>query len=214
VDVNDAARRAVEARCINSGQSCIAAKRFIVEAPVAETFEEAFVAEMERLRVGDPMQESTDIGPLARSDLLDDLQDQIDRSTAAGARLLRGGRRLQQKGFFYPPTALSGVEPGMAAFDEETFGPVAAIIRADSPQHAVRLANQSKFGLGASIWTRDLQRAYDVAAQLEAGAVFVNEVVKSDPRLPFGGIKQSGYGRELADYGLREFVNIKSVWVA
>lgn len=212
-DLSEVAKQAVTARCVNSGQSCIAAKRFIVEAAVIDEFEQAFVAEMAKLEVGDPRDKSTDVGPLARRDLLETLHDQVSRSLDAGARLLVGGRRLERSGFFYEPTALADVRPGMAAFDEETFGPVAALIRADNPEHAVELANASPFGLGASIWTRDVEQAKRLSADLEAGAVFINEIVKSDPRLPFGGVKQSGFGRELSQFGIREFVNIKTVRV-
>lgn len=213
-DPEAAAKRAADARTINSGQSCIAAKRFIVEPPIADAFVEAFVAAMGRLRVGDPLDRETEVGPLAREDLLGDLQDQVTRSVQAGARLRLGGHRLQRKGYFYAPTVLDNVEPGMTAFDEETFGPVAAVVRARDREHAVELANRSRFGLGASIHTSDLDEAESMAARLEAGSVFVNSVVKSDPRLPFGGVKHSGYGRELAEAGIREFVNIKTVWLA
>lgn len=212
-DIEDAARNATLGRCINTGQSCIAAKRFIVEEPAADAFEAAFTREMAALRVGDPLDRDTDIGPLAREDLLDELQDQVDRSVQAGAHLALGGKRLDRKGYFYPPTVLTGVKPGMAAFDEETFGPVAPVIRADDADHAVELANQSTLGLGGSLWTGDTVRGEVLAAEVQSGSVFVNGIVKSDPRLPFGGVKRSGYGRELSSYGIREFVNIKTVWV-
>jgi succinate-semialdehyde dehydrogenase / glutarate-semialdehyde dehydrogenase len=207
------ARTAATARTVNSGQSCIAAKRFIVEEPVAAPFEEALTAAMAALRVGDPMDRETDVGPLARKDLVDDLDDQVRRSLAAGATLATGGRRLPRPGFFYAPTVLTGVKSGMAAFDEETFGPVAAVTRARDADHAVELANRSPYGLGASLWTGDAARGRELAARIEAGCVFVNAIVKSDPRLPFGGVKRSGYGRELARFGIREFVNVKTVWV-
>jgi succinate-semialdehyde dehydrogenase/glutarate-semialdehyde dehydrogenase len=213
VDVAEVAARAVEARMINSGQSCIAAKRFIVEAPIAEPFVEAFTAAVARLRVGDPMDRSTDIGPMARDDLLGTLEDQVARSVQAGAKLRTGGRRLERQGYFFAPTVLDQVEPGMPAFDEEVFGPVAAVVRARDRSHAVELANRSRFGLGASLHTRDTALAEQLAGELEAGMVFVNGIVKSDPRLPFGGVKDSGYGRELAEVGLREFVNTKTVWI-
>ncbi|HZF11368.1 MAG TPA: NAD-dependent succinate-semialdehyde dehydrogenase [Thermoanaerobaculia bacterium] len=212
-DPAEAARQAAKARTINSGQSCIAAKRFIVEEAVADRFEEEFVRRMEELKVGDPLERATDVGPMAREDLLSDLDDQVQRTLAAGARLATGGQRLPGKGWFYAPTVLLGVEPGMPAFDEETFGPVAAVTRAQDTAHAIELANQSHFGLGASLWTGDPARGEDLAASIEAGSVFVNGAVKSDPRLPFGGIKSSGYGRELAEVGIREFVNIKTVWI-
>ena len=212
-DVEHAAREAAAARTINNGQSCIAAKRFIVEEAVATRFEEAFIASMAALRVGDPRDRSVQVGPLARLDLVDELEDQVRRTLAAGATLRLGGRRRAGPGCFFPPTVLSGVEPGMAAFDEETFGPVAPVTRARDADHAIELANRSRYGLGASLWTADVERGRALAARLEAGAVFVNEVVKSDARVPFGGVKDSGYGRELAAFGLREFVNVKTVWV-
>jgi succinate-semialdehyde dehydrogenase/glutarate-semialdehyde dehydrogenase len=212
-EVESVALQAARARAINSGQSCIAAKRFIVEAPIGERFERAFVAAVAALRVGDPLDLTTEVGPLARADLLDSLHSQVERTVAAGARLATGGRRLDRRGFFYAPTVLAGVEPGMPAFDEETFGPVAALVRARDAAHAVELANRSPYGLAASIWTGDPARGRDLAPAIEAGSVFVNEIVKSDPRLPFGGVKDSGYGRELADFGIREFVNVKTVWV-
>jgi succinate-semialdehyde dehydrogenase / glutarate-semialdehyde dehydrogenase len=212
-DPAEAARQAARARTINAGQSCIAAKRFIVEDEIAEAFEGELVRAMEGLKVGDPLAGGTDVGPLARQDLLDDLDDQVRRTVEAGATLRTGGRRLEGPGWFYAPTVLAGVEPGMAAFDEETFGPVAAVIRARDAAHAVELANRSPFGLGASVWTGDPARGERLAAELDAGCVFVNGAVKSDPRLPFGGVKRSGYGRELSQVGIREFVNIKTVWV-
>jgi succinate-semialdehyde dehydrogenase/glutarate-semialdehyde dehydrogenase len=207
------ARTAVAARTINNGQSCIAAKRFIVEEPILDAFEAAFVAATQALKVGDPMDRATDVGPLAREDLLTDLHDQVERSVRAGARLRCGGARLAGRGFFYAPTVLGEVTPGMPAFDEETFGPVAPIIRARDADHAVELANRSRFGLGGSLWTRDLDHARALVPRIESGAVFVNGIVKSDPRLPFGGVKDSGYGRELGAYGIREFVNIKAYWM-
>jgi succinate-semialdehyde dehydrogenase/glutarate-semialdehyde dehydrogenase len=212
-DPVEAAREATRARTINSGQSCIAAKRFIVDETIAEPFEEEFVRRMEALKVGDPLDRATDVGPLARADLLDGLDDQVRRTVEAGAVLRTGGHRIEGKGWYYAPTVLTGVRPGMAAFDEETFGPVAAVIRARGTDDAIEIANRSRYGLGASVWTSDTVRAEALASEIEAGSVFVNGVVKSDPRLPFGGIKSSGYGRELATVGIREFVNIKTVWV-
>ena len=212
-DVEHAARQAAVARTINNGQSCIAAKRFIVEEPLAARFEDALVERMAALRVGDPRDRSVQVGPLARPDLVEELEDQVQRTVAAGAVLRLGGRRQQGPGCFFPPTVLTGVEPGMAAFDEETFGPVAPVTRARDAEHALELANRSRYGLGGSIWTVDVERGRALAARFEAGAVFVNETVKSDPRVPFGGVKCSGYGRELAAFGLREFVNVKTVWV-
>jgi len=207
------AREAAAARLINNGQSCIAAKRFIVAESLAERFEAAFAARLAALRVGDPRAPDTDLGPLARLDLVRALEDQVRRTVEAGARVLVRGGPLPGPGFFYAPTALADVTPGMAAFDEETFGPLAAVTRARDDAHAVELANHSRYGLGASVWTRDPQRGERLAARLEAGSVFVNGAVKSDPRLPFGGIKRSGWGRELSVEGLHEFVNIKTVWV-
>src|SRR6266550_1991847 len=213
-DLAAAARTAAEARLINSGQSCIAAKRFIVVEPVADQFLDRFLDELRSRRMGDPLVRGTQVGPQARLDLRDSLHEQVAESVKRGAKLLLGGEVPAGKGAFYPPTLLAAVDKGMPAFDEETFGPVAAVIRAKDAADAVRLANDSAFGLGASLWTQDRARAERMAAQIEAGSVFVNGVVKSDPRLPFGGIKRSGYGRELSEYGIREFVNIKSVWIA
>jgi succinate-semialdehyde dehydrogenase/glutarate-semialdehyde dehydrogenase len=213
-NVEEAARTAAESRLLNSGQSCIAAKRFIVVEPVADRFLETFAAEMQSRRVGDPLQPDTQIGPQARPDLRDNLHRQVEQSVQRGARLLLGGRPVEGPGFFYPPTVLTAVDPGMPAFDEEVFGPAAAVIRVKDEAQAVGVANASPYGLGASVWTRDRERGERIARELEVGSVFVNALVKSDPRLPFGGVKRSGYGRELSEHGLREFVNIKTVWVA
>ena len=212
-DLVTVARQAALARVQNNGQSCIAAKRFIVAAPVAAEFTERLAAEMRALVVGDPLERATQVGPLARPDLVEDLDSQVRRSVAAGARLVCGGVRPAGPGCFYPPTVLADVEPGMAAFDEETFGPLAPVTHARDEAHAVALANRSRFGLGASVWTRDAARGEAIARRIEAGAVFVNGIVKSDPRLPFGGVKRSGHGRELAAAGIREFVNLQTVWV-
>lgn len=212
-DIESAAANAVTARCVNSGQSCIAAKRFIVDQAIAGEFERAFVSRMRKLRVGDPTDRQTDVGPLAREDLLNELHSQVTRSLSQGAQLRTGGRRLQRDGFYYEPTVLADVRPGMAVFDDETFGPVAAIVAASGVDEIVELANRSRFGLGASIWTANTTLAEQLASRIEAGSVFVNGIVKSDPRLPFGGVKRSGYGRELAEAGIREFVNVKTVWI-
>ncbi|MEP7325867.1 MAG: NAD-dependent succinate-semialdehyde dehydrogenase [Gemmatimonadota bacterium] len=212
-DVDLAASTAADARLINSGQSCIAAKRFIVVASVLDRFIAGFVKAMSRAVVGDPLDPQTTVGPQARGDLRDSLHAQVEASVAKGAELMLGGKVPQGKGAFYPPTVLTAVQPGMAGFDEETFGPAGAVIPAKDEADAIRLANLSRYGLGASLWTNDLRRGERLAARIEAGAVFINGMVKSDPRLPFGGIKHSGYGRELSEYGIREFVNIKSVWM-
>jgi len=212
-DVDAAAEQAVLARVQNNGQSCIAAKRFIVEAPIADAFETRLIERTRALVVGDPLERATQVGPLARADLVDELASQVERSIAAGAKLACGGGRLARAGCFYAPTVLTQVRPGMAAFDEETFGPLAPVIRARDEEDAVALANRSPFGLGASVWTRDAARGERVALRIEAGAVFVNGIVKSDPRLPFGGVKHSGHGRELGAAGIREFVNLQAVWV-
>ena len=213
-DLERAAQAAAEARLINSGQSCIAAKRFIVVERVADQFLERFTSEMRARKVGDPLDPTTQVGPQARLDLRENLHRQVRESVQRGARLMLGGELPKGRGAFYPPTVLVGVEPGMPAFDQETFGPVAAVIRAKDEADAIRIANASPYGLGAVVWTRDTQRGERVAREIEAGSVFVNGLVKSDPRLPFGGVKRSGYGRELSEYGLREFVNVKTVWVA
>jgi len=213
-DLAATAKMAAEARLVNSGQSCIAAKRFIVAEAAADQFIPRFVDELRARRVGDPLARETQVGPQARVDLRDALHRQVEESIRRGARRLLGGEIPSGKGAFYPPTLLTEVSEGMPAFDEETFGPVAAVIRAKDDADAVRLANTSPFGLGASVWTQDRKRAERMAAQIESGAVFVNGIVKSDPRVPFGGIKRSGYGRELSEYGIREFVNIKTVWIA
>ena len=213
-DLEAAAEGAVTGRALNSGQSCIAAKRFLVEDQVHDAFVEAFTDKLGALPVGDPMERATRVGPLARPDLVETLEHQVERTLAAGARAALGGGRRPGAGCFFEPTILVGVEPGMAAFDEETFGPVAAVTRVRGAEHAVELANASDYGLGASLWTGDRERSLELAARIEAGSVFINGIVKSDPRLPFGGIKLSGYGRELAGEGIREFVNIKTVWRA
>jgi succinate-semialdehyde dehydrogenase/glutarate-semialdehyde dehydrogenase len=212
-DLELAAETAVKARFVNAGQSCVNAKRFIVEAPVADRFVAAFAARIASLKVGDPLDPATDVGPMARANLRAALHDQVRRSVEAGARLVLGGAPIEGPGFFYAPTLLDEVTPQMAAFREETFGPVAAVTRADDVDHALALANQTEFGLAASIWTADPARGQALARRIQAGAVFVNGLVASDPRLPFGGIKRSGYGRELGDLGIREFCNAKTVWV-
>src|SRR5438094_932184 len=213
-DLPRAATTAAAARLVNSGQSCIAAKRFIVVEAVAERFLELFAGEMRARKMGDPLARETEVGPQARIDLREALHRQVEESVKRGARLLLGGSVPRGPGAFYPPTILTAVDKGMPAFDEETFGPVAAVVCARDEEDASRLANDSTFGLGASLWTASRERAERLAAAIEAGSVFVNGLVKSDPRLPFGGIKRSGYGRELSEFGIREFVNVKSVWMA
>jgi succinate-semialdehyde dehydrogenase / glutarate-semialdehyde dehydrogenase len=203
----------VNSRLINSGQSCINAKRFIVAEPILPSFTEKYVALMKSKKVGDPLLEETEVGPLARHDLRAELHQQVIASVKRGARVLLGGEIPSGSGAYYPPTVLSEVKPGMPAYDDELFGPVAAIISAKNEDDAGRIANDSVFGLGAAVFTRDLKRGERIAREIEAGSTFVNALVASDPRLPFGGIKQSGYGRELGSYGIREFVNIKTVCI-
>jgi succinate-semialdehyde dehydrogenase/glutarate-semialdehyde dehydrogenase len=212
-DIDAAVKVAVRARNQNNGQSCIAAKRFIVEEAVARQFADRFAATVKALQVGDPMQRETNVGPLARGDRRDTLATQVERSVAIGAHALVGGTPLQGKGYFYAPTVLDDVSEDMPAFAEETFGPVAAVISARDAEEAVRLANDTPYGLGAALWTRDVARAKDLARHIEAGNVFINGMVASDPRIPFGGIKRSGYGRELGVYGIKEFVNIQTIVV-
>ncbi len=213
-DISAAAAMAAKARFQNAGQSCIAAKRFIVESGVYDAFLIAFEAATRKLVVGDPMDRATTMGPLARADLRDDLAKQIDASVAMGARIVCGGAALPGAGYFFAPTILAEVTPEMPVFREETFGPCAAVIRAEDVEHAITLANDSQFGLGGNLWTRDIARAEAIAARLETGGVFINGMTASDARLPFGGVKKSGYGRELSHFGIREFVNIQTVWIA
>jgi succinate-semialdehyde dehydrogenase/glutarate-semialdehyde dehydrogenase len=204
---------AVEARIQNNGQSCIAAKRFIVAESIAENFEKQFVSRMEDLRVGDPFDEATQLGPLANADAVKALDDGVKKSVAAGARLLTGGHRLERPGSFYAPTVLTDIPQNSPAYSEELFGPVASLFRAKNMDQAIQIANDSRFGLGASAWTNDPAEAERFINELEAGMVFINKMVASDPRMPFGGVKHSGHGRELGAHGIREFANIKTVWV-
>jgi len=214
-DLELAVAACVTGRILNTGQSCIAAKRFIVPDAVRGEFEKRLVALMGRQSVGDPMQEETEVGPMARADLRDELHDQVERSLRGGARCLLGGEVPEGPGAFYPPTVLTDVTAGTAAYEEELFGPVAAVVPVADEEEAIRVANDTHFGLGAAVFTRDVARGEEIAAKrLQAGSCFVNAFVKSDPRLPFGGIKGSGYGRELGSFGIREFVNIKTVYVA
>ena len=204
---------AVKARTINNGQSCIAAKRFIVAEQIYEQFERRFVEEMKALRVGDPLEESTDIGPLATTHIVDDLERQVNDAVTQGARILTGGQKLTRTGNYYEPTVVVGLDPSASVSCEEIFGPVAMLFRVHDVDEAIQLANSTPFGLGAAAWTNDQPEQQRFIDELEAGCVFINGMVASDPRLPFGGIKHSGYGRELAAFGIREFVNIKTVWI-
>ena len=212
-DLDIAVAQAVTARFLNAGQSCIAAKRMIVVQAVADDFVRNLQAVVESLRPGDPLAEATTLAPLARADLRDELHTQVSDSIAQGALPVTGCVPLPGPGSFYAPSLLDQVKPGMRAWHEELFGPVACVLRARDEREAVRIANDTCFGLGGSVWTQDSERGERIASVLQCGAVFVNGIVKSDPRLPFGGIKQSGYGRELSRYGLLEFVNIKTVWI-
>jgi len=212
-NLKKAAQVAVKARTINNGQSCIAAKRFIIASSIYNEFTEEFVNGMKRLKVGDPMAESTDIGPLATKQIVDELDEQVQRAVAGGARVLTGGRKIDGPGNFYEPTVLDNLEPDTPVSCEEIFGPVATIFKANDLDDAIRIANITSFGLGSAAWTNEPKEQKELIARLEAGAVFINGMVASDPRLPFGGVKNSGYGRELSAFGIREFVNIKTVWI-
>jgi succinate-semialdehyde dehydrogenase/glutarate-semialdehyde dehydrogenase len=212
-DINAAATVACRARNQNNGQSCISAKRFIVVGDVADEFEKKFADAVGALKVGDPMDRGSQVGPLARPDLVEALDRQVKESVAMGARVLTGGKRLDGAGNYYAPTVLGGVNDKMPVFREETFGPVAAVIRVKDDEEALRVANDSDFGLGSAIFTRDVDKARRMAERIEAGLVFVNGMVASDARLPFGGVKKSGYGRELGEHGIKEFVNVQTVWV-
>jgi succinate-semialdehyde dehydrogenase/glutarate-semialdehyde dehydrogenase len=212
-DLESAISTAVTARTLNNGQSCIAAKRFLVAEPIADEFERRFSDAMGALSVGDPLDPATDVGPLATAAIRDELAAQVAATVDAGGRLLVGGEPLPGPGYFYPPTVVADPPPGSPLRMEETFGPAAAVLRFGSVERAIELANETEFGLGASVWTRDPDSAARFIDGIETGSVFVNGMVASDPRLPFGGVKNSGYGRELAAYGLREFLNIKTVWI-
>jgi succinate-semialdehyde dehydrogenase/glutarate-semialdehyde dehydrogenase len=212
-DILSAAETGVWARNLNGGQSCIAAKRFIVHTDVYDDFLDAFVDEIDSLVVGDPMDEETDIGPQARQDLMEELHEQVVESVDAGATVVTGGEPLDREGVFYPPTILTDVPEGCPVDSEETFGPVATVYEVANEEEAVNKANDTNFGLGASIWTENRDRGERIAGRIDAGCVYVNQLVKSDPRVPFGGVKDSGYGRELSEAGIKEFVNRKTVWV-
>jgi succinate-semialdehyde dehydrogenase/glutarate-semialdehyde dehydrogenase len=211
--LDEAVTTAVKARTINNGQSCIAAKRFIVAAEIYDEFERHFVDEIRALRIGDPLEESTDIGPLATPQIVNDLDEQVKQAVASGARVLTGGKKLDRPGNFYEPTVLVGLDPHAPVSCEEIFGPVATLFRVANIDEAIEIANVTTFGLGSAAWTNDANEQAQFIDELEAGSVFINGMVASDPRLPFGGVKHSGYGRELAEFGIREFVNIKTVWI-
>lgn len=212
-DLDRAVQAGIESRYSNAGQVCLAAKRFILERPIADAFTKRFVEAARALKLGDPFDERTSMGPIARGDLRDGMHDQVQRSIATGANLLLGGNKAEGPGFFYEPTVLTDVAPGMAAFDEEIFGPVAAITVADDVEHAIRLTNTSEYGLGGNIWSSDIPKARDIIRRLETGGVFINGFFVTNPRIPVGGVKKSGYGRELSHFGLREFVNAQAVWI-
>jgi succinate-semialdehyde dehydrogenase/glutarate-semialdehyde dehydrogenase len=212
-NLEKAASTAVTARIVNNGQSCIAAKRFIVAEPIADEFERRFVERMQSLKVGDPMDAATELGPLASADALEDLHAQVEAAIRSGARVLTGGRRLDRSGSFYEPTVLTDISKESPAYREELFGPVACLYRVKSIDEAIEVANDTPFGLGASAWTNEEGERERFVNEINAGMVFINKMVASDPRVPFGGVKQSGYGRELGVYGIREFANIKTVWV-
>ncbi|MFQ3228765.1 NAD-dependent succinate-semialdehyde dehydrogenase [Reinekea sp.] len=212
-DLDAAADVACLSRTINAGQSCIAAKRIIIEAPVYEAFVEKLKQRLAKLKVGDPNQPDTDLGPIARADLRDNLHRQVQETVKQGAQLVMGGECPEGPGFFYPVTLLADVKPGMCAFTEEVFGPVMVVCKADDSAHALTLANDTEYGLGAGIWSADTKAAEQMAWQIESGQVAINGIVKTDPRLPSGGIKRSGYGRELGPHGILEFVNAKQIWI-
>ena len=213
-DVEAAAKAGTQSRLQNCGQTCIAAKRFIVEKPIAEKFLAALKENFEKEKLGDPFADGVTVGPLATENILKGVEEQVERSIEKGARLVTGGKRKAGKGFFFEPTILADVKKGMPAYEEEVFGPVAAVITVKNAEEAVLVANDSEFGLSSSVWTRDAARAKDMASKIEAGNVFINSMSKSDPRIPFGGVKKSGYGRELGEFGIKEFVNVKSVTIS
>jgi succinate-semialdehyde dehydrogenase / glutarate-semialdehyde dehydrogenase len=212
-NLEEAVATAVKARIVNNGQSCIAAKRFIVAEPIADEFERKFVSKMQSLKIGDPLDESTELGPLATADGVTSLDADVKKTVAAGARVLTGGKPLSGAGNYYAPTVLTDIPPDSPAYREELFGPVACLFRAKNIDDAIRIANDSRFGLGASAWTNQPDERERFVNELEAGMVFINRMVASDPRLPFGGMKKSGHGRELGIFGIREFTNIKTVWI-
>jgi succinate-semialdehyde dehydrogenase/glutarate-semialdehyde dehydrogenase len=212
-NLDDAVSWAVKARCVNNGQSCIAAKRFIIAEPIADEFERRFVAGMEALKLGDPMDATTELGPLCTADAVTALHADVQESVQAGARLLTGGKPVERQGNFYAPTVLTNIPKDSPAYREELFGPVACVFRVKNIDEAIRIANDTRFGLGASAWTNDAAERERFTSEIEAGMVFINKMVASDPRMPFGGVKWSGHGRELGVHGIHEFTNIKTVWI-
>ncbi len=213
-NIEKAARVAVQARMLNNGQSCIAAKRFIIDKSILEEFLSILNRELDSLKIGNPLEDGIQVGPLARLDLREEVHAQVLTSVQQGATLIRGGKFIEGDGCFYEPTIISNLKPGMKLYSEECFGPVFSLFPFDSEAEAIRIANDSEFGLGGSLWTSDVAKGEELARQIESGAIFINGMTKSDPRLPFGGIKKSGYGRELSHYGIKEFVNIKTIWIA
>jgi succinate-semialdehyde dehydrogenase/glutarate-semialdehyde dehydrogenase len=212
-DLQEAARVGAKSRFQNCGQSCIAAKRFVIVEEIADEYERLLVEQARAIVVGDPREQRTTMGPMAREDLRESLEDQVRRAVSEGARVAAGGRRIGERGWYYEPTVLTDCTPQNTAFREEVFGPVAAMMRVRDDDHAIEVANASPYGLGGNIWTRDVERGIALARRMDTGGVFVNGMTHSDPRLPFGGVKRSGYGRELSSFGIREFVNIQTIWV-
>jgi len=213
-DLEKAAKVAVQARMLNNGQSCIAAKRFIVDESILNEFLSLINTELDTLKIGDPLAKSVQVGPLARADLREEIHTQVEETLKQGATLIRGGKFIEGDGCFYEPTIISNLKPNMKLYYEESFGPVFSVFTFKTEEEAISIANDSEFGLGGSLWTKDLAKGEKLARQIESGGVFINGMTKSDPRLPFGGIKKSGYGRELSHYGIKEFVNIKTIWIA
>lgn len=212
-DIEKAAKVAVQARMLNNGQSCIAAKRFIIDKSVLSSFISLINSELDLLKIGNPLENGIQVGPLARADLREEIHSQVEQTIEQGATLLRGGKFIEGDGYFYEPTIISNLKPGMKLYYEESFGPVFSIFSFDTEEEAIQIANDSDFGLGGSLWTKDLAKGESLARKIESGGIFINGMTKSDPRLPFGGIKKSGYGRELSHYGIKEFVNMKTIWI-
>jgi len=212
-DIEKAAKVAVQARMLNNGQSCIAAKRFIIDKSVLSSFISLINSELDLLKIGNPLENGIQVGPLARADLREEIHSQVEQTIEQGATLLRGGKFIEGDGYFYEPTIISNLKPGMKLYYEESFGPVFSIFSFDTEEEAIQIANDSDFGLGGSLWTKNLAKGESLARKIESGGIFINGMTKSDPRLPFGGIKKSGYGRELSHYGIKEFVNMKTIWI-